>query len=726
MSPRTKITRRDFLRVSFTASGALIIAACAPAAPTPAPAPTIAALATQPPTLAPTLAPTATALPTDTPAPTATSEPATPFQPDLLIRIDPDGKITLTVYRSEMGQGVRTSLAMLLADELDADWKMVHVEQSPANTKIGNNQITSGSGSIADTFSPLRSAGARARAILVAAAAQTWGVKPTECRTEASTVIHTASGKQLSYGELVTAAKTVKLSGLPRPKDPQDFRLIGKSIPRIDGPDIVTGKAQYGLDVHLPNMLFATVARCPVPGGTFKTYDAARAKAVPGVKQIVELPNGIAVVADNTWAAIQGRAALTITWNEGANAAFSSDSIRKQLMTLTNQAVAKESSSSFKTIEAVYETPYLAHAAMEPLNCVVDVRSDQCEVWASTQNPQEVQSAVRGVVNVPTEVHVTLLGGGFGRRLEVDFPVEAARVSKAIGAPVQVVWTREDDIQHDFYRQPTYHWLRAGWDKDGKLGLWRHYMAGPGLNGIAYRVGAEVLDEGLEVPYNIDDNRSQAVFADIPLPTGPWRGVMAGTNAFANECFFDEVASALKQDPYAMRMALIPSGNRLRSVLELAATQAKWDTPPEAGHGRGIAAHTYHDTSVAMVAEVSVTKGALRVHKVVCAIDCGMVVHPDMVAQQMEGGIVFALTALLKGEITFKQGRVEQSNFNNYPLLQMNEMPQVEVYTVPSVRAPSGAGEMGVPPLTPAVLNAVFAATGKRIRHTPIRVQDLI
>lgn len=726
MSPRTKITRREFIKVSFTAGGSLVVgaylAACAPGPA--APAPTATAVAANAPTLAATALPTAAAQPTETPAPTAAVEPATPFQPDLLIQIDPDGIVTLTVYRSEMGQGVRTALAMLLAEELDADWAKVRIVQAPANPNIGNNQITGGSGSVADTFTPLRTAGARARAILVAAAAQTWGVKPQECRTEASAVIHTASGKKLGYGELVTAAKTVEVDGVPRPKDPKDFRLIGKSIPRVDEPDIVAGKAKYGLDMRVPNMLYATVARCPVPGGTLAKFDATRAQAVPGVRKVVEVTTGVAVIAENTWAAMQGRKALLVTWNEGANAALASDSIHKQMLELVNQNMDDTAPGALKTLEAFYETPYLAHAAMEPLNCVADVRSDHCDIWTSTQNPQEVQSFVRDAVGVPTDVHIPLLGGGFGRRLEVDFAVEAAHVSKAAGAPVQVVWTREDDIQHDFYRQPTVHWLRAGWDNKN-ISLWRHVMAGPGLNGIAYKVGSEVLEEGLAIPYSIDDSKSQALLADIPLPTGPWRAVMAGTNAFANECFLDEVAATLHQDPYVFRMSLLPQGTRLGGVLELAATQAKWDTLPEHGHARGIAAHTYHDTAVAMVADVSVTTGALRVHKVVCAIDCGMVVHPDMVAQQMEGGVAFALTALLKGEITWEKGRVRQSNFNDYPLLQMSEMPQVEVNIVPSVRAPSGAGEMGVPPLTPAVLNAVFALTGKRIRHTPLRAGDL-
>jgi isoquinoline 1-oxidoreductase beta subunit len=440
---------------------------------------------------------------------------------------------------------------------------------------------------------------------------------------------------------------------------------------------------------------------------------------------VVEVPKGVAVIAENTWAAIQGRRALKVTWDEGENNIHSTESIRRQLADRVNKAIAAESKNTLTSIEAIYETPYLAHASMEPVNCVADYHSDRCDIWASTQNPQDIQTFVRSNVGVPVNVNVTLLGGGFGRRLEVDYAIEAAQISKAAGAPVQLVWTREDDIQHDYYRQPTYHWMRAGWDNQGELGLWRHFMAGPGLNGIAYRVGQEVLEEGLMAPYRTSNGISRSFLVDIPLPTGPWRAVMSGPNAFANECFFDEVAAALKKDPYEFRMELLGKSDVLRSVLELVALKSNWGTPAPEGQGRGIACHTYHNTAVAMVADVSVQDGKVRVHKVVCAINCGRAIHPDMVTQQMEGSIVFGLTSLLKGEITFEGGRVQQGNFNDYPILQISEMPEVEVHIVPEERAPTGTGEMGVPPLVPAVVNAIFNATGIRVRHTPIRAEDL-
>jgi len=696
------ISRRDFLKVSFTAGGALLIGAYLEACAPPE--------ATEPPVLTPT--------PTDTPTPDES-----PFQPNLFIKIDPQGNITLTIHRSEMGQGVRTSLAMILSEELEADWSSIHVEQMDAVKEL--NQITSGSGSIAINYKPLREAGAMAREMLIAAAAQTWGMKPSECKAEAGTVIHTASGKKLGYGELIRVAKDLKLTSKARTKDPSQFKLIGTSTPRIDGLDIVTGKAIYGLDVRLPGMLFATIARCPVQGGSVASLDSIRAEAVPGVHAVVSIERGVAVVAENTWAAIQGRAALDIQWNEGPNAGLSTDSIRQQLADAMEKDIANEQPSALTTLEAVYETPFLAHATMEPVNCVADVRLDRCEIWAPTQNPQDVQIFVQRKTGLPTDVHVTLLGGGFGRRLEVDYATEAAEVSKAIGSPVQVVWTRDDDIQHDFYRQITRHWMKAGWDETGKLKLWRHYIAAPGINGIAYQEGKDVLDEGLMVLYDVEDNVSRSYLVSTPVPTGPWRGVISAPNAFANECFLDEIATKLKKDPYELRMEMLTEDNPLREVIQLAATKANWGTPLPEGHGRGIGSQIYHKSMVVMVAEVSINDGTVRVHKVVCAINCGKVINPDMVVQQVEGSIVYSLTSILKGEITHANGRVQQSNFHDYPLLQLNEMPEVDVYVVPSERAPQGLGEMGVPPIVPAVVNAIYAATGKRIRHTPIRAEDL-
>ncbi|MEP6896758.1 MAG: molybdopterin cofactor-binding domain-containing protein, partial [Chloroflexota bacterium] len=508
MLPRhQKITRRDFLKISFTAGGALLVGSFLDACASPAPTPT----STQIPTLAPTS--------TFTPIP----EPV--FQPNVYIRIEKNGLITLSIHRSEMGQGVRTSLAMILAEELEADWNNIRVEQMDAVGSL--NQITSGSGSITDNYAPLREAGAAARAILVNAAAQTWNVSPDECKAAESAIVHSASGKKLSYGELVSVAKDLKLESAPQLKDPKNFNFIGTSMPRIDEPDIVTGKAIYGSDVRLPGMLFATVARSPVLGGKLIDYDSAKAESVAGVRSVVKISNGVAVVAQNTWAAIQGRAALKINWDEGSLASLSTESIRQKLVDKMNTAIAKETSNGLTTLAAIYETPFLAHAAMEPVNCVADVRADHCDIWVPTQNPHDVQSYVRNLIKVPTDVHVTLLGGGFGRKLEVDYPLEAAEISQALHVPIQLVWTREDDIQHDFYRQISYHWLKAGWDEKGDLQLWRHYIAAPGINGIAYRAGKEVLEEGLGTLYGISGSLPQSFLVNSPVPTGSWRGVLS-------------------------------------------------------------------------------------------------------------------------------------------------------------------------------------------------------
>lgn len=472
-------------------------------------------------------------------------------------------------------------------------------------------------------------------------------------------------------------------------------------------------------------MLYATVARSFVPGGTVTTFDGTPARAVPGVRDVVRISNGVAVVADSTWAAMQGRAALVAGFEDGLLSAHSTSTIDQAMSDRLQAMVAAVSPSSLDTIEAEYQTPYLAHAPMEPLSCVADVRSDHCEVWAATQNPADVQTFVQKAVGVATTVHVTNVGGGFGRRLQVDFAVEAAETSKAVGRPVQVVWTREDDIKHDFYQPPTKHWLRAGMDASGQLAEWRHLIAGPGLNGEIYQVGRELLLDGLDVSYVIADKVTNAALVEIALPTGPWRAVIDGPNAFANECFLDEVAAKLARDPLELRLAMLSDRDVMKPVLALAADKAGWNAAVSGGRGRGIACHKRAETPVAMVAEASVEKGAVRVHKVVCAIDCGSVVNPDMVVQQMEGGIVFGLTAFLYGDITFERGRVQQRNFDDYKLLQLAEMPEVEVHIVPSSRPPQGVGEMGVPPIAPAVANALFAVTGKRIRRAPVTAADL-
>ncbi len=624
------------------------------------------------------------------------------FQPNPFLRIAIDNTVTITIPRSEMGQGVRTSMSMIVAEELDADWSTVRVEQSPANPEYGD-QYTGGSTSIKFFWQPLREAGAIARAMLITAAAQQWAVDPATCTTDKSKVIHPPSGQQLSYGELTTVAAQLPV---PDPasliiKKPEDFKIIGLPLGTVDNPQIVDGSAIFGLDTRVPNMLYAVIARAPVFGAKLVNFEATAATAIEGVREVVRIDNAVAVVAENTWAAIQGRESLKITWDETAGTNLNSETIRETLLAQLPTLNSDQTSVTGK-LEAIYEVPYFAHMPIEPMNCIAEVSWNGGQVWAPTQNPQGALSQVPGGrlvrfinqrLGVGLEMvnaNVTLMGGGFGRRLEVDYVNEAVQVSQAVGAPVQVVWTREDDIQHDFYHPFSIHHLSAQ----------------------------------LEPLAAIEE---QVVTGPPEIPTGAWRAVENFTQSFVRESFVDELAAALGQDPLQLRLERAKNDPRLTAVLELAGEKGNWGSPLPEGWGRGIAAYsTWGDSPTAEVVEVSVSdEGQVRVHRVVCVIDCGIVINPDMVTAQMEGGIVFALTAALKSKITIKDGRVQQSNFNNYPILQIDETPNIEVYLIPSSEPPTGVGEMSGPPLTPALANAIFAATGKRIRHIPIQAEDL-
>jgi len=694
--------RRTFLRVSFGAGGALVIAACSDDAASPA----------------------TTGAPDRTdgtsPPPSATEVAAGPaFEPNLFVSVGGDGSVQLTVHRSEMGQGTRTALATLLAEELEVDLAAVTVVQAPADEAIGS-QVTSGSGSIADNYQRVRAAGAAARQLLVTAGAQQWQTDEINCHAEHGEVVNDLTGERVGYGDLTALAATLDVPKSPTLKDAADFQLIGTSVPRLEGSAIVTGRLQYGIDVRVPNMRFAAVARCPVPGGTLVSHDDTAALAVAGVEQVVEVPSGVAVIATSTWAAFRGRDALTVAWDEGDNSTWSTDSIRAALADAIAARHDEPAAAGETTLEGVYETPALAHSAMEPVNCVADVRADGCELWVSTQNPLGVQEAVADALSLPVTVHVEHCGGGFGRRLEVDYPVEAAEISKAAGVPVLLTFSRTDDLQHDYPHAPTQHWLRAGWDADKTIASLRHLVAGSGLHGIAYRGGIDVLKIEQAVPYTIAQKKDSAALVDVPLPTGPWRGTFAWPNSFATECFLDECAVALGEDPVELRRRLLPEGSPLRAVLDLAVSNSDWGTQLPAEEGLGVACHTYHDTPVALVARVRMSGQSFTVTRIVCALDCGVVVNPDMVVQQIEGGVAFGLTAVLHGALTHRAGRVEQRNFDDSPLLRMSEMPPVEVHILPSTNDPTGVGEMAVPVVIPAVLNAVAAASGVRFRSLPL------
>ena len=665
------------------------------------------------------------------------------FTPNAWIRIGADDSVTLQVASSEMGQGVMTAIPMLLADELECDWSKVRVEHAPARPEYKNpifgRQATGGSTAIRGYWTSLREAGAAGRELLVSAAALTWSVNAKACRAQKGVVMHTDSGRRLRYGELVAKAATLQPPDGVLLKDPSEFRLIGKSTPRKDTSAKVNGSAIFGQDVKVPGMLTATVARCPVFGGKLKSFDASAAKAVKGVRHVLPISGGVAVVADDFWTAKRGRDALAIEWDEGSAATISSHDIARQFAELekhhgvTARAegdVARALAQVPRRVEAVYEVPYLAHACMEPMNCTAHVRRDGCEVWVPTQAQTDTQATAARIAGLTPEqvlVHTTFLGGGFGRRSEMDFVVDAVELSKATGAPVKVIWTREDDIQHDFYRPATYNRLVGGIDRHGKLLAWQHQIVGPSILARRFPDPNRTVDrtstEGAaNIPYAIPNLHVSYVMADTPVPVGFWRSVGSSQNAFITECFFDELAAAAGKDPYEWRRAMLAAHPRHLGVLELAAVKAGWGKALPRGRHLGIAVAGSFKSFVAQVAEVSLEPDKVRVHRVVCAIDCGMVVNPDTIAAQMESGIVYGLTAAFKGEITIKNGRVEQSNFYDYPLLRIDEMPQVEVHIVPSREAPSGVGEPGTPPIAPAVANAVFAATGQPVRRLPMRV----
>ena len=649
------------------------------------------------------------------------------FKPNAWLEIQPDGAVNIWTGRSEMGQGVRTGMPMIVAEELEADWQTVHVIQADANPAYGD-QMTVGSRSVQTGWDPLRRAGAAAREMLISAAALTWAVPSTECRAEKGVVRHASSGQSLGYGQLTERAATLPVPANPTLKSPAEYRILGTRVPRVDTPAKVTGRAQYGIDVRVPGMAFAAVARCPVFGGHVTSFDGAAARAVPGVTGVQQISRGVAVVAENTWAAFQGKKALSVLWDEGTSAHWSSQSIHDAFVAAaarpgeavrTTGDVAAALGGAARTVDAIYDAPYLAHACMEPMNCTAQVTAGKAEIWAPTQNPQGIQREAARLLGLGAEavtVHVTYMGGGFGRRGgPMDYATEAVELAQKLGKPVQVVWTREDDIQNGVFRPATYNVLRAGLDATGQPVAWSHTLVGPDGPSFMITRGAD------ELIYAIPNFRLTRVKEDPGIPVAPWRGVGPSQNGFIVESFVDELAHVAGKDPYDFRRSLVSGQPRLVAVLDRAAERAGWRSPPPAGRHRGIALWQFGDTFVAEVAEVSVQQGGLpRVHRVVCAIDCGTVINPDTVEAQCQSNIVYGLTATLYGEIDIDRGRVVQSNFNNYAMLRLAQMPEVEVVLVRSDNPPGGIGEAALPAIAPAVCNAMFAATGTRIRRLPI------
>lgn len=671
----------------------------------------------------------------------------TTFAPNAFVKIAPDGKITIVVARSEMGQGVRTSLPMILAEELEADWRQITVEQAGANPTLYGDQQTGSSASLRISWDPLRKAGAAARDMLIGAAAIEWGVPRSGCVAENSSVVHRASNRRLSYAQLATKAAALPIPLAPPLKDAKDFKLIGKSIPRLDAPSKVDGSAIFGIDFRMDGMKNAVLARCPVIGGMVASFDATETSKIPGVRFVGKIgDSAVAVVADSVWGAMEGRRALKINWDEGPNKDLDSATIYDVLKkSASNKAAILYSRGDVsrvtgRRIQAAYQTPLMAQAPMEPGNCTAHFRGSNCEIWGPMQWPPDVRDAVANAVGLDPDqvkINVTLLGGGFGRRLDHDYAVEAALVSKAAKVPVKVIWTREDDMRFSTYRPASYHVLSAVLDGNGWPMAFSHRIVAPSINGQkgfpgpSPDVDADLPDEASLI-YSLPNALLDYVMTVTPVPPGFMRSVYGLETAFASESFIDELAAAAGKDPLEFRLHLLAKDEeikffsttwttaRMRGVLQMAAEKAGWGKPLPAGRFRGIACFGCFGTYMADVVEISMENEQPRVHRVVGAIDCGQVVNPNILEQQIQGAVNFALTNALRAQITIKKGRVVQGNFDDYSPIRMNEAPVVEAHFVASSEAPTGAGEPPVPPLAPALCNAVYAATGKRIRALPI------
>ena len=667
------------------------------------------------------------------------------FSPNAYLRITPDNKITIVVARSEMGQGVRTALPMILAEELEADWKQIEIEQAGASTLYGD-QTTGGSASVRTTWDPMRKAGATAREMLISAAALTWDVARSSCRAQSGSIVHAASNRRLSYGELAGRAAALPIPTDVLLKQSKDYKIVGQRLARVDTPAKVKGEAGFGIDFRMPGMKYAVLSRCPTIGGKVAGFDDKESKKISGVSYVGKISDSaVAVVADSVWGAMEGRRVLTVNWDDGPNKDLNTAAVMASL----KQTAAKKGASLYsvgdvakakgRRITAEYQLPFMAHAPMEPGNCTANYSGSACELWAPTQVPQDCRDSVAQAVGLDPDqvkVNVTLMGGGFGRRLEHDYAVEAALVSKATNTPVKVIWTREDDMRFSTYRPASLHQMSAVLDGGGWPVAFTHRIIAPSISGqkgqpVPGGVDPDLPDEAAFV-YGMENVLIESVIAETPVPLGWMRSVYALQAGFASESFIDELAAAAGKDPLEYRLHMLAKDQdiqyftttwhtaRMRGVLQLAAEKAGWKNRLPAGRFRGIACFGCFSSYMAEVVEISMENETPRVHRVVAAVDCGQVVNPGILEQQIPGGIVYALSNALRAKITIEKGRVVQGNFDDYAPLRMEETPVVEVYAVPSAEVPTGIGEPSVPPLAPALCNAIYAATKKRIRALPI------
>jgi isoquinoline 1-oxidoreductase subunit beta len=666
------------------------------------------------------------------------------FAPNAYLTIAPSGKITVVVARSEMGQGVWTSLPMILAEELEADWQQIRIEQAGASTLYGD-QSTGGSASVRTTWDPMRKAGAAAREMLITAAALEWGMARSECKAENSAVFHAASNRKLTYGQLALRASALPIPTDPPLKQAKDYKIVGQRIPRLDVPAKVAGAADYGIDFQLPGMKYAVLARSPVIGGKVTSFDDKESRKITGVSYVGKISDSaVAIVADSVWSAMEGRRVLNVQWDDGPNKNLSTAAIFESLKKSAAKAATLYSTGdvskiSGRRIEAAYQLPFMAHAPMEPGNCAAHFRGSGCELWAPTQVPQDVRDSVAQAIGLASDrvkVNVTLMGGGFGRRLEHDYGVEAALVSKAANIPVKVLWPREDDMRNSTYRPASYHLLSAVVDAQGWPVAITHKIVAPSINGqkgTAQPDGVDVdLKDEAALVYALPNALVEYVMTETPVPLGWMRSVYALQVGFASESFIDELAAAAGKDRLQYRLHLLSKDEdikffdatwrtaRMRGALQLAADKAGWGQALPSGHYHGIACFGCFGSYMAEVVEISMENDRPIVHRVVAAIDCGQVVNPNILEQQIQGGVIYALTNALRGQITIEKGRVVQGNFDDYPPVRMGEAPAVEAYFVSSTEPPTGAGEPPVPPLAPALCNAIYAATKRRIRALPV------